>query len=181
MINNYYNQDKIKDQIAETFNITGSFQLYGFLETDYYKNLLNKIKKLKFENFYNPEEGKCSFFKTNDLVIIEIKKYLENLFGFPLRLTFSEFVIFGHKDYTLMNDSKKEVEGIKVFFELSDFNEDFGGYSVFIKNNEEIYRTNSVSNSLIVVKTDPKMKSFVKYVNNKSNKKERLFLALCFI
>ena len=73
---------------------------------------------------------------------------------------------------------KNEFEGEQ----LIEYSKHFGKfYTSFIKDNEEILRFTSLKNSINIIKTDNKMKSFVKYVNHKSHGRKRYFLELKFI
>lgn len=174
MINKvYFNKDSL-NKIKQIINSEGSIQLYDFLEENAFNKLFSDLKKTKFKKYFIPKLGSYSYSNFNSKIFSE---FLTNL----LRVKIKNCIIysFKHRDYTLMSDSKFENNGFKVVFEITDnWNQEAGGYHSFIKNSEEVFRLNFIRNSLTIIKTDNKMKSFVKYVNNKAGKNKRYFVEL---
>ncbi len=176
MINKIYFNKQTRIKIKEILELESSIQLQEFLENASYKILLENIKKLELEKNYKPELYSNSSIKYN---IKDLNNFLEELMG--KRVRSSRLFCFKHKDYTIINDNINEEEGFTIILELTEkWNKKYGGYTSFVKNNEEIFRLNPKKNSLTIIKTNIEMKSFVKYINNKAKNKKRYFLKINF-
>ncbi len=182
MINKYYLNLEIINKIVGVINKEGKVQLQKFLSDIYYKELLCNIKNLKLKKKYKPELYKYDCFNIKDKkLILLIEYFLFEIFKKKVKFHNAQLFLFKHNNYTLLNDNINETNGINVILELTEkWNKKYGGYTSFIKNNQEILRINPVKNSLNIIITDDKMKSFVKYVNHKTKDRKRIFIELSY-
>lgn len=178
MINNTYLNDEALEQIKTVLNKEGVITLYGFLANDYYSKLLTKLKQFKFQNNYDPPRFSYKSFKLEDNKLKpSLSLFIAKILNLNLQIDSDIIFCFEHRDYTLMNDSSSEIDGIKIILELTpNWDESSGGYTSFIKNKEEVFRLYPIKNSLTIIKTKNEFKSFVKYVNHFSGKNKRYFL-----
>ncbi len=176
MINETYKDKEILKPIKEILGEQGSIQLQEFLTIEGCESLKNK----EFKRKYKPEEYSFkSISLKNKKLKEEIKRLLKDLELKELKLISSNFFQFGHKDYTLLNDKKNEKEGITLFIELTkNWKEESRGYTSFIENNTEVLRIIPKENSVTIIKTNEKMKSFIKYINNQTEENKREFIEL---
>ena len=152
-------------EAKKSFKLSGNLQLLSFLSP----KGLEHFKHLKFSRFFVPEEFSYSSAKAP--AVKELQSALQNLTG--KKFTFS-VLKFEHGDYTVLNDDLKPSKGIAVMLDLSDFDELWGGYTSFMKGDEEIFRVVAKQNSLTLV-SQSGLKSFTKYVNHHAQN-SRIFL-----
>lgn len=174
MINKEYTKKTVIEKIKKTFDKEGSVQLQNFIELE--------IPAVNFVKSYIPYKYCFRSAEFSDKNVIDaIKEFLEKLVGKELTLQSSTIFNFKIKDYTLMRDDVTEDKGIKAIFEFTNnWKEEFGGYTSFVKNNKEVFRVNPVNNSLTIIKTDKKTRSFVKYMNHKAENNRRVFVEIVF-
>lgn len=177
MINKFYLNEKLILEIKEVLDKSGTAQLYGFLDTNYFDSLkINKFRR-KFELGASNYE----FFEYKDKALMhELKNFISFLCNEKLKFKSAKIFSFKNGDYSILTDKNKEFYGIKLILNLTKWSNSFGGYNCLIKNNEEFFRTEGVANCLSIIKTNNEMKSFVKYVNNFSKNNRRLFLEVNF-
>lgn len=176
MINKVYIKEQTIEKIKKVLKKEGCIQLQNFFREKYYKVLYNKNIKLK--KVYIPNLCSYSFSEFKDKKFLkQISNFLSNFYR--LKLKGSKILYFKHEDYTLLNDKTNEEEGITIIIELTNnWNNEYGGYTLFTKNNKEVLRINPIKNSLTIIKTNKEMKSFVKYVNHKAKNNKRIFVEL---
>ena len=162
MINKTYKNKQVQEKIIEIIIKEGSIQLQDFLTK---KLKIPKLKKEYIPQLYSYKTNKYKLSK-------EIKGFLETITNKKVKST--KIFQFKHKDYTIINDKLKEKEGYKIILELTEkWNQESGGYTSIIENNKETLRINPIYNSLTIIKTNEKTKSFIKYINNKANNKRK--------
>ncbi|QQG38961.1 MAG: hypothetical protein HYS32_00660 [Candidatus Woesearchaeota archaeon] len=181
MINKVYSKNLNK--VKQHFEKEGSVQLQNFFDDNYFNELIDKIKKVELNKIFDSLNYSYSSAGFNDKELINgISGFLSKLLGKKVNFNFSKIFCFKHKDYTLLNDEISEEKGFKVILELTEnWSDEFGGYISFVKDEEEVFRVDTIDNSFTLIKTNDKMKSFVKYINNKAGNNLRLFLELFFV
>ena len=180
MINNYYSNKEVINEISKVILKEGKVELQKLLEEWYYKQLLEDIKILKLKKKYIPQfyRYEYSTFKDKKLILL-MEYFLFKIFKKDIKFYEARLLLFKHKDYVLLNDQINERNGIKLILDLTKgWNEESGGYTLFVKDNKEMLKIKPNNNTLTIIITDNKMKSFVKYINHKAQDKKRIFIEL---
>ena len=166
-----YNDPELIDSIKEIFDREGIVQLNEFVEDR--EKLVKIARRLKKE--YNPLRYSFESAEIKESEVREILEFVNKIK--EGKITSMKCYQFCHKDYTLMNDNQYEEEGMTVIIELTpSWKKESGGFSSWIKDNEEAYRLYPIPDSLTLVKTTRAMKSFVKYVNKRAGELQRIYL-----
>ena len=121
-----------------------------------------------------------SAYFTDMNLIFSLNRYLNNLTGKKFKFKSGKIFLLKHEDYSLLTDRQNEINGFKLILNLRKWNNAYGGYNCIIENDKEFFRTQGLPNCLSIIKTNSRMKSFVKYVNNLSGKNKRYFIELIF-
>ena len=177
MINNIYERPEVLSSLKKVFKEQGSVQMEVFLEPKIYDEVVKGIKKAYMKKVNVPLEGlyfQAPFQKKE--ITKAIDGWISALMEKPVK---SEQTIFSfrHKDYTICSDEHDEKKGLMAFLEVTKvWGENWGGYTSFIKNNEEVFRIVPVANTLTLVSVGEKMKKFVKYVNYHAGKTKREYI-----
>lgn len=82
-----------------------------------------------------------------------------------------ESLLFRHRDFTLLHDEEKQKAGILAFYFLGDWDPEWGGDLVFVKDGDMLGRVAPKKNTLVIVHRKRGVRMFVKYVNHKAGKK----------
>ncbi len=189
--NNYLNPQTIVT-IKQSFqnNNPKSIQLNHFLIEYKFKKLQKSILKSKFELNYKPDC--CSFYKTkktnksvNDFIKFiqsnEFSSLISFIYNKKTKFKSFEVIRFEHGNYTLLHDEINDPKQLRLIFDFTNYWSDkSGGYNSYIYDSEEILRINPTRNSLSLIDLNGKIKSFVKYVNNKSKNNQAIFLIAKF-
>ncbi len=175
MINKMYNESSVREDIKLTLKQQGAITLIDFLDEETIKELREKVFPWKKQ--YNPLRYS---FKEGDFKVSEITEevieFIEELIKKKVKVGSVKVCLFENKDYTLLTDNSFEEEGFTLILELNEYwRKDWGGFTSFIKENEEIQRMYPIPNSLSVIQTSKAMKSFVKYINHHATSK-RIFI-----
>ena len=165
MINPLYRNKMIIKEMQQEFKRSHVLKLENFYISP--EKIEKKIKKIKFHREYIPTE--YSFEKGNILPIDEkeLKNFLSLFFKKEGKITIKKY---GHKDYTLLSDKEKKKIGVCIIDFTKGWKKEAGGYTSFIKKNEERVRVYPKYNTCTLIETRNK-RSFVKYVNCLSKKK----------
>lgn len=84
---------------------------------------------------------------------------------------------FEHRNYTLLHDEAKQPEALFLFLELTtQWNPSWGGFTSFVKDEEELLRLYPVPNTLTLVHQQKNTQHFTKYVNFYAGKHRRIVL-----
>lgn len=75
---------------------------------------------------------------------------------------------FAHRDFTLLHDEVMPEPGVLALFFLEDWNEDWGGSLVFMKEGEMLGRVTPMKNTLLIVERKENVQEFVQYINHKA-------------
>jgi len=182
MINKVYAQKISLEQIKKVLDNKNSIQLQCFFEEEYFNKLKDRINKIILKKEFIPQLYSYSSadFKDKD-IISTINNLISYLFNKSSKLSSSRIFSFQHRDYTLLSDSIRQDDGVKVIIELTDnWNDEANGYTSFVKDKKEVARINVINNSVSIIRTNNDMRSFVKYVNYKSKDKKRIFIELTY-
>ena len=168
MINPIYLNKRIIKEKQQEFKRAYVLKLENFYM--YPEKIEKEIKKIKFQKRYLPTE--YSFEEGNKLPIDEkeLKRFLSLFFKREIKLTIKRYY---HKDYTLLNDKEKKKDGICIIDFTKEWKKEAGGYTSFIKDDNEVIRVYPEYNVCTLIKSKNK-KSFVKYINCLSKKKRVL-------
>ena len=187
-VNAIYGEQEVQESIRKAFysNEMPSIQLQDFLG-DKFKLIQKELVNSVFNEVF--EIGKCSYTEhlAHNRILNEFVEWLETCFLDYIKFIDKDiskieikFLSFGHRNYTLMSD-EKTTPGYLVQLDFTQLWEDsYGGFTSFVKNNEEVLRINPMQNSLTVVKIDEDTKYFTKYVNHKAGDKRR-FIVECML
>lgn len=177
MINTAYVNEELIEQIKELLEQEGIVQLNEFLDEKVLNDVKKKREQRKLKRVYNPLSASYSWIDWAENVE-DITAFIEKIVG-RVKVRSVKLICFKHKDYTLINDKQSEEEGYTIIVELTDgWNKESGGFTSFIKNNEEMQRIYPIPNSLSLIKTNKELKSFVKYINHKAGNEKRIFLEI---
>ncbi len=177
MINKYYLDNNVKEQIGTVLEKDKITQLHDFFDEKYYKSLATKVRKLDFKRVYNPELCSYSYsFFEDDKFFETMNKFLSSFSD--LKLKSAKAFSLKHKDYLMINDLVTEESGIKIIIELTnDWKEEFGGFDIFFIGDDNLFYY-PIRNSISIVVTFDDMKRCIKYINNLAKNKSRYFIEL---
>ena len=183
MINKDYLKYDALGSITDVLNKIGSVQLRSFMDEKSFKKIVKEASKIRMKRLYFPLKESYLFAKFNNGGLLkELEAFFSLLVGKRLKVKSSYLISFKHKDYFLLNDIKKESNGFKAIFELTErWDDKSGGYACFLKNGKEFVRIFPIKNSLTIVKTSKDMQSFVKYVNHNAGKRKRIFVEMTLV
>jgi len=168
-LNRAYDKEMI-NQSARSFALSGNLQLLSFLS----KKGLQQFKKLKFKRQYIPKEYSCGISKAPSFANSkEFKKIICMLAGKP-KISNLMCFSFENGDYTVLYDALKSGKGVVMLLEISDWKEAWGGYTSYLRGNDEIVRVVPKKNALFLINTAG-LRCFTKYVNHHA-KHPRIFL-----
>ena len=163
---NYENLVEIKKTYSQ--NYPKSIKLDKFFKEDKYLLLQKEILNLKFKKIFSPMESSFSSSEigTEFKKLIsseEFKYFIEFITGKKVNSCKPSSICVEHKDYTLLKDYFKE-EFLEINFFFSQWQEEFGGYFSYFKN-EELLRIVPSENSATIVNVEDGIQNFIKYVN----------------
>ncbi|MBI2657648.1 hypothetical protein HYX08_03060 [Candidatus Woesearchaeota archaeon] len=70
-------------------------------------------------------------------------------------------------DYTLLHDAEKEKEGVDFIMDFTKKWDDFGGYTVYLTEKEELLRSNPCQNALSFIERKKGVMKYTKYATHK--------------
>jgi len=155
-INPIYKNKKVLKQIKVVLNKEGSLQLENILTPKSFKDLLNKVKKLK----YKKEKTITHSYAKAKFSLQALKQFTSSFTAFKL----------SHKDYELTHSQKKT----EYILELQDWPNDVGGINIYKDDKGNYIKIKPKANTLTLIKKK-KWQPFIQYVNYKA-KGQRLFL-----
>lgn len=86
----------------------------------------------------------------------------------PLR---TENLSLRHRDFTLLHDEEQQKAGVLGILFLDDWDAEWGGNIVFMKQGEVLGTFTPARNTLLIVRRKRGTRMFVQYVNHKAGKK----------
>ncbi len=156
-------------------------QLHLFFDSSSFMKLSRAVDSVPLERSFDPLTHSYLVGEFSSLFVQEIRAFVSTLLEKNVVLVSSRVFSFGSGDYTVLQDKIPLSQGVLVLVELpSDWDKQFGGYTVFLKDQEEVFRVRPIYNSVSVILTDASMQSFVHYVRHSAGKKKRIFLELFF-
>ncbi len=166
MLNPMYT-DELLEKAGEHFKKQNHIQLLNFLSKDV------KLPEFKWSHEYVPLEFSFSF--SQPLVFAkDLLPVIRKIVGKKVNFELLEFRSFEHGDYSVLHDKLKPGKGYAIFLDLNSFDESWGGFTVFMKGDEEFLRLVPQANSLFIINQSG-LRSFTKYVNNRA-RHPRVFL-----
>ncbi len=169
MVNSFYDA-KVLKLAKERLKEKGIMQLRDFLS----REEVEKFQRLKWGVQYEPKT--CSYRRAVPPLCTRSKSFLavvRQVVG-KRNVKVWECRAFEHGDYTVLYDALKPGKGVALFLDMNACQEEWGGYSVFLRNGKEVVRLVPRANTLTLV-SQSGLKSFVKYVNYKA-RHPRVFL-----
>lgn len=184
MINKLYLTNEVISQMQEFFEKEGYIQLVEFKDI-----LSNEVKKkISSENFkedYKPLFHKRKILNLNNIKSIEFLKlfeffkstefldYIEELVQTEIELKEIRLCKYTHSDFKIINDKSENEEVIDVYFDLTydKFKKNMGGYMAYTDRKEELFYLHPQFNALTILYKPPNILRYLKYINNKADKK----------
>lgn len=182
LINPEYLKSETVRKIKSAFlsNEINHIQLLNFLQKDKFQQLQKEMLKLNYSLDYHPDlhsyftaEAPQSF-----LSLLELKEFqdlISQFTGTKISKFNCEASYFGHRNYTLLNDKQLIKDGIAFFLDFNSFKKEFGGFTVLVKNKENLIQQPS-PNSILLFKQSKHQRSFIKYVNHLAKDQKRFIL-----
>jgi hypothetical protein len=84
---------------------------------------------------------------------------------------------FSHGSYTILHDNDAQNPGVIALLFLDDWNEEWGGKLVLMRNGETVTSFVPQKNTLLILERKKKERYFVKYVNNKAGKNKLMIVS----
>lgn len=171
----YLNRETIK-QASKAFD--SNIQLQSFLKENIFKSLQKEMKLLSYSHNYQPDI--YSYFSADvpELFLSlleseEFKQLIQEITKTKLFNLTAEACYFKHKNYTILNDKETIKNGISFFFDLDSWNNEFGGCTVFTKDN---IIQQPIKNSLTLALQSKNQRNFIKYVNHQAKDNKRFII-----
>jgi hypothetical protein len=160
--------DKILGKAARHLKKEGSVQLNEILAPEE----LCAFESLRWKHSYYPEKFSLHYAKP-PVVWKEFQKLAGKLIGKKVRCGMWCIALMPG-DYSVLYDALKPCKGFIFMFDLNSVPENCGGYTVFMKGNEEVVRVVPKCNSFTIV-NQAGLRMFHKYVNHRA-RNPRIFL-----
>jgi hypothetical protein len=178
MLNRYYceNHKNLKEikQVLDTQEVVS---LFDFLEKKEFEQIQKNIQKLPFKYEKNPLTHSYSkavipigLFSNEVLRILSVLTNKE-----IINITAMTAYKFKHHDYTLLHDTLQQKSDIEIIFNISKWDSKCGGSVLYIDGSGDFIQVPCNANALTIIRTKGR-KQFVKYINCKAKKSERIFL-----
>lgn len=186
MIHDNYKKASNKKRVKQLFFSNQDFPsitLYDFFDWKYYEDVEERMSKMTFSHSKNTLHH--SYSSANTIPLLkkflnsdEFIAYLSGILNKDFALVEGKLYRFSWKDYTLLHDDSLEEEGYDLIIDFTEnWNQQAGGQIVYV-DGEGSYRSVPVApNAITITLRKPGIHKFVKYVNNKSKKDQRI----CFI
>ncbi|MEM3154220.1 MAG: hypothetical protein QW165_01485 [Candidatus Woesearchaeota archaeon] len=166
-LNPVYN-DAVVAQAAAHLKKKGSVQLTEILVP----GALRVFENLKWKRAYYPDKFSLHY-SHPPVVWKEFQKLVSKLIGKKVHCSM-QCIALMPGDYSLLYDALRHGKGFIFMFDVNTVPESCGGYTVFLKGNEEVVRVVPKSNTFTIINQSG-LKSFHKYVNHHA-KNPRIFL-----
>lgn len=160
--------DEILARAAKHLKKEGSVQLNEILAP----KELRVFNGLKWKRSYYPEKFSLHYAKP-PAVWKEFQKLVSRLIGRKVHCGMWCIALMPG-DYSVLYDALKPCKGFMFMFDVNAVPENCGGYTVFMKGDEEVVRVLPKSNSFTIVNQFG-LRMFHKYVNHHA-KNPRIFL-----
>ena len=184
MINRFYvkNLEKIKASFHEKKDFP-HLVLFDFLDKTKYRLVEKEIQRISFSHEKKPllhsyGSATVPFSLAKIFLSKGLVDFISAIIGKKLKLKNKpKLYSFLVGDYTLLNDSRAEKDGIDIIFDLTEHWDPSGGGAItYVDGTGDALKLPINSNSLMIVRRQRNMQRFVKYVNHNAGKKKRMFL-----
>jgi len=168
-LNSFYTE-KIIEKLHELYAEHRNVNVLKILNA----GALKEFKNLKWKRCYEPM--KCSYDVASPPRFVksdEFKALITKVTGRRGKISV-ECRRFRKGDYTVLYDKLKPGKGVLFILNLTKMDQSWGGWSTFIRGNEEVARLIPSENALFII-NNTGLRSFVKYVNHHA-KQPRVFL-----
>ena len=159
-----------------------SATLQQFFTESSFKKLQKEIASAKKEIKSNPIQHRykeCAAPKELESFLKqkEFMKLLHKITGKTYRKITLKSLVLTWKDYTLMHDKFIEKPGLDIIIDFTE-NWDYknGGAVIYVDGMGDYVPVTGERNSLTIVKRNPTIRKFIKYLNNGAKGKERTLL-----
>ncbi len=184
-INPIYKNDQAQKEIALQFQKQKEEKFPAITLCDFFtKTIFNYLEKeflsLDYQKKIEPlshsfSQGIVSqkihdFFHQKDFL-----NFLSLILGKRVKAISLDAKALSWKDYTLINDEKKEKGEFDLLFSFSDWNVDFGGSIFYVDGSFDFAQIYPQKNSLTLVQRKENVQRYLKYVNSLAQEK-KLFL-----
>jgi len=148
-LNQEYSVDVVKE-MAAFFQEAGTVNVMQILT----EQAIKEFDNLEWEKNYKPLEYSYSVAKPPEFTQSdEFKKLIEGIIG-PVDITLLECRKFESGDYTVLTDDLPEGTGFLFSLDLTQLDEEWGGYTSFVQDNEEVVRQVPIQNTLFLINQD---------------------------
>src|SRR3989344_2833362 len=174
-VNDIYLNENTINQLKDSYvNSENILKLEKFLKPQVYEELIKLIGdlrgiKLEITNKYSYEDlgdlsGVAKLFDSKDFLNFVNAISKEKFDNINLKISG-----FGHKDYTLLQESEENKKGIEFLFIFSKkWDEKWGGQVIYTNNKNKSLVFPIIGNSFILLDKQD-MGKFVKYINRLSS------------
>lgn len=185
MIHSNYQKKENKEKVKQLFFSNPelpSITLYDFFDWKFYEDVEKKLTKMTFSHSRsalhhryscaNPPLLLKKFLNSDEFI-----SYLSTALNKEFALLQGKMYKFSWKDYTLLHDPSVEEEGYDLVMDFTeDWNQEAGGQIIYV-DGEGDYRSVPVApNAITITLRKPGIHKFVKYINNKAGKNQRICL-----
>ena len=171
-INTLYLDGGILKSANKTFNNQNprNIRLEKFFQPAVFSILQDKLYNLKFKLKFHPYKYKYFTAKSTEINSFLNGRYFKNIvqsiIGLKNYKIKYEIRKFEHGNYTLLHDAEKGKPGIDFVIDFSKSNENFGGFTVYLTETEELLQLNPSSNTLSFIERNKNVMKYTKYVQN---------------
>jgi len=172
-VNKYYRNKELLKQVKAAFlqnKDCPSVALHGFLTPDGLQKA--RVSAKKWVHSTIPDQHSYATCKAK----LGLADFVKRATGKkPIK---QDSMLLRHRDFTLLHDEKKQRAGVIGLLFLFDWNKEWGGDFVLVKDGETLKRFTPKKNTLLLVWRKQGVQSFVKYVNHKAGENVVAFLSV---
>ncbi len=105
---------------------------------------------------------------------------VSSLAGKKIQYHSMQWFSFGHGQYTLLHDSLQQEPGLYLFFDCAQWNPEWGGFTSFIQDNEEVARILPRQNTATFISIGEGTRYFSRYVTHHAKRHRRILAVAIF-
>ena len=172
-VNTLYMDGGVLKSARKTFNSQSprNIRLEKFFQAAIFSILQNKLENLNYKLKFHPYKYKYFTAKSNEINSFlngrYFKNIIENIIGLKNYKIKYEIRKFESGNYTLLHDAGKDKPGIDFVIDFSKSNENYGGFTVYLTETEELLQLNPSSNALSFIERNKDIMKYTKYVQNR--------------
>ncbi len=148
-----------------------NIRLEKFFQPAIFNILQNKLLQTKYKLKFHPYKHKFFTAKSKEINSFlngrYFKEIVENIMGVKNYKITYEIRKFEPGNYTLLHDAEKEKLGIDFIIDFSKSNKNFGGYTIYLTETEELLQLIPSPNTISFVEKNKKVMKYTKYVQHK--------------